>query len=88
MSTTTIRVSLETRNLLHNLAHQAGTSMQQVLEDALDHYRRRQYLEALNAAYWAAQTDPAAHAEEQAELAAWDATLLDGLDPLEAWHES
>lgn len=88
MSTTTIRVSAETRNLLHNLARQAGTSMQQVLEDALAQYRRRQFLEALNAAYHAAQADPAAQAAEKAERAAWDATLLDGLDELETWHES
>jgi predicted transcriptional regulator len=82
MATTTIRVSVETRDLLNDLARTTGTSMQQVLEAALDQYRRRQFLEALNAAYRAAQADPATQAEE-AERAAWDATLLDGLDTLE-----
>ncbi|MBP1466602.1 hypothetical protein EYB53_012875 [Candidatus Chloroploca sp. M-50] len=88
MSTTTIRVSSETRTLLHTLARQAGTSMQQVLEEALAQYRRRQFLEALNAAYAVAQSDPAAHAAAEAESADWDATLLDGLDEQETWHES
>lgn len=88
MSTTTIRVSTETRTLLQDLARQSGTSMQQVLEDALAQYRRRQFLEALNAAYLAAQADPAGQAAEAAEFAAWDVTLLDGLDEMEKWDES
>ncbi len=88
MTTTTIRVSSETRTLLHDLACQAGTSMQQVLEEALAQYRRRQFLEALNAAYAAAPSDPAAHAAAESERAAWDTTLLDGLDERETWHES
>ena len=88
MTTTTIRVSSETRALLQDLARQAGTSMQQVLEEALVEYRRRQFFETLNAAYAEAQSDPAAHAVEEAEIADWDATLLDGLDERERWHES
>ena len=88
MTTTTIRVSTETRDLLNDLARRTGTSMQQVLETALKEFRRRQFLEALNAAYLAAQTDPVAQAEEAAELAEWDATLLDGLDEMEEWDES
>lgn len=88
MATTTIRVSTETRDLLNDLARRTGISMQQVLEDALKDYRRRQFLEALNAAYLAAQADPAVQAVEAAELAAWDATLLDGLEGMEEWDEA
>jgi predicted transcriptional regulator len=88
MATTTIRVSTETRDLLNRLARTTGSSMQQVLETALEQYRRRQFLEALNAAYAAMQADPQAQAEEAAELALWDMTLLDGLDDLEEWRES
>jgi predicted transcriptional regulator len=91
MATTTIRVSTETRNLLNHLARSSGSSMQQVLEVALEQYRRRQFLEALNAAYAARQADPQARteeAEEAEELAVWDTTLADGLDDLEDWHES
>ncbi|WP_129626326.1 ribbon-helix-helix protein, CopG family [Candidatus Oscillochloris fontis] len=88
MTTTTIRVSVEMRDLLHDLARQTGTSMQQVLEDALTHYRRRQFLVALNTAYLAAQSDSVTQKVETAERDAWDATLLDGLDAQETWHES
>lgn len=85
MPTTTIRVSTETRELLNQLARAEGTSMQQVLEAALGQYRRRQFLEALNAAYAAARAPTGGAAD--AEAAPWDNTLLDGLDPQEEWRE-
>lgn len=87
MATTTIRVSTETRDLLNRLARTSGTSMQQVLEAALEQYRRRQFLEALNSAYAASRTDPELQAADVEERALWDATLLDGLDD-EARYES
>lgn len=61
--------------------------MQQILEVALEQYRRRQFLEALNAAYAAMHADPKAQAEEAEELALWDTTLADGLDDLEPWSK-
>lgn len=88
MATTTIRVSTETRELLNRLARSSGTSMQYVLDTALEQYRRRQFLEALNTAYAALQADPRAQAEEAEELAAWDGTLLDGLEDLGNWNEA
>ena len=51
MTTTTIRVSLRTRDLLQELAQTSGSSMQAVLEQALEQYRRQQLLEETNAAY-------------------------------------
>ena len=87
MTTTTIRVSTETRNLLNRLAQSTGTSMQQVLEEALEQYRRQQFLEALNAAYATMRAEPQLHREEAEELALWDATLLDGIENLEGSDE-
>lgn len=88
MATTTIRVSLETRDLLHQLARATGASTQQVLEAALREYRRRQFLESLNSAYALAAAGSADRVAEDAEQSAWDNTLLDGLPEKEAWHES
>lgn len=82
MTTTTIRVSQKVHRQLNTLARSEGVSMQQVLEAALEHYRRRQFLLAVNDAYAALRNDPAAQAEETAEQALWDNTLPDGL---EAW---
>lgn len=54
--------------------------MQQVLDQALELYRRQRILEETNAAYAALRADPAAWAEVEAERRAWDATLADGLE--------
>lgn len=80
MSTTTIRVSTRTRDLLQELAHRSGGSMQSVLEHALEHYRRQQLLDATNAAYATLQTDTVAWAELERERLDWDQTLADGLE--------
>jgi hypothetical protein len=80
MSSTTVRVSERTHATLSDLAARSGLSMQEVLTKAVEAYRRQQFLEEANAAFAALRADPAAWAEEQAERAAWDATLADGLE--------
>lgn len=80
MSSTTIRVSTRTRDLLQSLAQQAGVSMQLVLESALEQYRRQRLLDATNAAYAALHADPVATAEEEDEWRRWDQTIADGLE--------
>jgi len=53
--------------------------MQEVVEQAVEQYRRQRLLAAANAAYAAVQADPAAQQELREERAAWDVTLADGL---------
>lgn len=77
--TTTIRVSTETHNLLQTMARSSGVSMQQVLEQALEHYRRQRILREANEAYAALHADAGAGTEFEGERAAWDAVLGDGL---------
>jgi hypothetical protein len=55
--------------------------MQKILEQAIEEYRRRRFLDDVNRAYEALRNDPTAWAEELEERAAWDATISDGLDP-------
>ncbi len=78
--TTTIRVSKHTRDLLHILARKAGVPMQQILEHALEQYRRQQILHATNVAYGAIKSDQTAWSEIEREQAVWDETLADGLE--------
>ena len=80
MTTTTIRVATHTRELLQELAHRSGVSMQSVLEHALEQYRRQQLLEAINVAYATLQTDGGVWADLEHERRDWDATLADGLE--------
>jgi len=82
MTTTTIRVSLRTRDLLQELAQTSGCSMQTVLEHALEQYRRQQLLEATNTAYATLRANPEAWADLEHERLAWDQTLSDGLEKI------
>jgi predicted transcriptional regulator len=82
MATTTIRISLRTRDLLQELARTSGSSMQTILEQALEQYRRQQLLEATNAAYAALQADPDAWTHMEDERLAWDQTLADGMEEI------
>lgn len=80
MTTTTIRVSDKTRAMLHELADAAGVPMQQIVERALESYRREQILMATNAGYLALKTNEDAWGDLEKERDAWDATLADGLE--------
>lgn len=87
MSTPTVRISAASHQVLRELAEQTGQSMTEVLDKALDAYRRKVFFEQLNAGYAALRADPEAWAELEAERKLWDATLMDGLDPDERWTE-
>ena len=81
MSTsTTIRVSEKTRDTLHALARDVGVPMAEVVEQAIEAYRRQRILDTANAQYAALRADSEAWAEVQTERAVWDVTLTDGLE--------
>jgi hypothetical protein len=87
MSTPNIPITEESLRVLHELAAETGKSPLEVLDKALDDYRRKVFFEKLTAEYAELKTDPQAWAEELAERKLWDATLMDGLDPAERWTE-
>jgi predicted transcriptional regulator len=86
MPSVTVRISEKSWKTLCELAEKSGESPEAVLERAIEEYRRERFMEAANAAYAALRADPEAWAEYQKELALWDCTLMDGLDPNEIWH--
>jgi hypothetical protein len=73
--------------ILKELVEQAGKGEQEVLERALDDYRRKVFYEGLAADYAELKADPQAWEEELAERKLWETTLMDGLDPSERWSE-
>ena len=87
MASTTIRVSERTGSLVRKLAHESGETMQNVVDAAIEEFRRKKFFEEVNASYAALQMDPEAWAEELAERAIWDSTLADGIDRTEVWHD-
>jgi predicted DNA-binding protein len=74
-----IRITPRSKAVLRALAKQAGKPMQAVLDEAIEHYQRDIFLDAVNAAYATLRNDPKAWKEEQAERAIWDKTITDGI---------
>jgi len=79
MPHTTVRIAVETHELLRGLATREHSSLQAVVARALEDYRRRRFLEEVNAGFAAIRDDAAAWRELKHERALWDRTLDDGL---------
>lgn len=80
MASETVRIHPHTHAKLKQLAEDAGESMPEVLERAVDAYARKRFLELLNQDFAALRRDEAAWRDETAEREAWNATLADGLE--------
>jgi len=87
MSAPTVRISEASYQILKELAEQTGQPMMEVLDKALDAYRRKVFLDAVNAGYAVLRADPEAWAEVEEERRSMDGCLMDGLDPNECWGE-
>src|SRR5438067_487242 len=87
MATPTISISEASHRVLRELAEQTDQTMGEVLERALDDYRRKVFFQGLAADFAALKADPEAWADELEERRLWEATLTDGLDPDERWTE-
>jgi predicted transcriptional regulator len=79
MQTTTVRVDLTTHKALTRLAEETHFSIQTLLNNAVEAYRREVFLNRTNQAYADLKKDPKAWAECQEESAVWDSTTKDGL---------
>ena len=63
-----------------DLAEREGKSIQTVLDDAIEHYRRDKFLDEVNAAYARLKSDPVAWKAELDERLVLEGTLMDGLE--------
>jgi predicted transcriptional regulator len=80
MTSETVRIHPRTHAKLKQLAADTNESMTDVLEQAVDAYARRRFLESLNQDFAALRGNAQAWTDETAEREAWDATLRDGLE--------
>ena len=80
MQSTTIRISIETREKLRELTASTGESMQFIVDKAVEEIHRKHFWERTNAAFAALRNDPDAWKAEQEERSSWDITLADGLE--------
>jgi len=80
MATTQVRVSNSTHKTLRSLSTEVGESMQTIIEQAVEQYRRRRFLEGLSQDFKALKEDSQSWQEELEERKLWDKTLLDGAE--------
>jgi len=77
--TPNVRVSPRAHALLRKIADEDKQSMQAVLDEAIERYRRDRFLHAANADFAALKRDARAWTEETQERELWEHTLADGL---------
>ncbi len=78
-ASTTIRVPAATHTRLQRIAREEARPIGQVIDALLDDFEKRRFFAGLAEDYARLQADPEAWADYQAETAAWDDTLGDGL---------
>jgi len=80
MPSTSIRIDEQALAVLRALARKQSLPLQTILKEAIDSYRRQQFLKDANAAFAALRSDPEAWQEEQLERELWDRTGGDDLE--------
>lgn len=79
-----VRVSEMTYQTVRSLAEATSVSMTELIDRAVEAYRRRAMVEMANRRWSELMADDKVRDEIQAERRAFDASLLDGLDD-EQW---
>lgn len=79
MPAQTVRITPKSHRLLTRLAEELDRSMPQILDAALETYRRQRFLEAANADLARLKTNKKSWKAYRDELARIDATVADGL---------
>lgn len=76
----TVRITASTHASLRELARETGLTMQEIVAEAIEQYRRQRIMDLTNEAYDRLRSDPDAWAELLDERRIWDATLADGIE--------
>jgi len=79
MADVSVFIDSSTYKILQDLSAQTGRKTEEIVNKAVELYRRKLLLDKTNAAFTALKADSQAWKEEQEERATWDVTLLDGL---------
>jgi predicted transcriptional regulator len=80
MSELTVNLSTVAQETLQKLAENSGETIQEVLEKAIENYRRYIFLTQTNKAFLALRNNETAWQEELQERHLWDETLADGME--------
>ena len=88
MTTSSVDVTDGTHRVLQVLSQQTGKSIPEILDNAVEEYRRKIFFEGVDRDYTALKADPEAWSREVQERQLLDNTLMDGLDPDELWTDN
>jgi predicted transcriptional regulator len=75
-----VRIQPDTYAKLRALADEAGVTMPEVLDEAIDELYRKRFLDECNRAYGRLKGTSKAWKQELEERKAWEQTLDDGLE--------
>jgi hypothetical protein len=75
-----INISETTHNTLLKLANSSGETIQEILDKAIENYRRNLFLVQANESFLTLRNNETFWQEEIAEREAWDQTLADRID--------
>ena len=78
MPPTTIRISESSRKMLYDLARQDNKPLQAIVEQAIESYRRKRFMEGLSDDFASLRNNPENWQAEVEERKEWDVTLADG----------
>jgi len=88
MTETTVQLSDNTHRILQALSGETGKKISEILEEAVEEYRRIIFFEGLDRDFTALKADPDAWSEELQERKLFESTLMDGIDPSESCTEN
>ncbi len=76
----TITLSDRTERTLSQLVETEGIAPEDLLDKALEQYRRSEFIRRANESFDILRSDPEAWAQELVERKVWDVALLDGIE--------
>ena len=80
MNSSTVRINVKTFKILNEIVKNTGMSKQEILDKAIEDYRRKEFIREANEAYSFLKKDNEKWQEEINERHEWDVTLEDGLE--------
>ena len=80
MNSSTVRINAKTFKILNEIVKSTGMSKQEILDKAIEDYRRKEFIREANAAYSFLKKDDKKWQEELNERREWDVTLKDGME--------
>ena len=75
-----VQISEKALEVVRQISEQKGLEISDVLDNAVEVYRREVFLEETSRSFEALKEDPEAWREELEERALWEASLADGVD--------